>query len=367
MMEELYTLQELLLHALFVSVATLAFAASFYLLLRRGNAIAPEIIPPSRLRRWTAAFFAAVGASQLYWLLIRYGFLGSDPFHSTLLCTALDAVSSAPALLCTLMVSLQDRRRPLWPIAVASALTVIYLLVIYILDIRTTAFLAPPLLLIVIFCFVLVRAVRQYHRWLLDNYADLEHKEGRIIIGVMAAFVLTSAAYGLANDYFFFEVLIELTDILLIAVLLWRVETLQTLEEPADDDNIDATADSEKVDHRPDSIYEKLQTQLQQYCVDGQYYLKYDASLTLLVQLLGTNRSYLSKYFAQHGMTYNTYINGLRIEHFIRLYQERTAAKRDFTARQLAVESGFRSYSTFSAAFKQIKGQTVADWMNSNS
>jgi len=40
------------------AVAMLSLLASIYLLFRRGNAIAPEITPSVRLRRWTAAFFA---------------------------------------------------------------------------------------------------------------------------------------------------------------------------------------------------------------------------------------------------------------------------------------------------------------------
>ena len=56
-------------------------------------------------------------------------------------------------------------------------------------------------------------------------------------------------------------------------------------------------------------------------------------------------------------------INNLRIEHFVRLYREAVAAKRSFTAQQLAQESGFRSYSTFSSAFKQRMKQTVTSWM----
>lgn len=365
-----HTSEAIFLYVIYGGAIMLALTASIYLLLRRSNAIAPDITPPIRLRRWAAAFFASVAGGILWWLLIYYAPSSpdGDTFGRILLCTALDTAIVLPFITCTMLTMLQDRRRPLWPVAVTAALCLVYLLTIYLLDLKRMELIGLPLLIMtVLYITMLVRALRQYDRWLLENYADLEHKEVRTTFAVIAGLALIFIFYGFANYYFVFEALIAVLDILFVAVLLWRVETLQTLEEPAADDNIDATADSEKVDHRPDSIYEKLQTQLQQYCVDGQYYLKYDASLTLLVQLLGTNRSYLSKYFAQHGMTYNTYINGLRIEHFIRLYQERTAAKRDFTARQLAVESGFRSYSTFSAAFKQIKGQTVADWMDSNS
>jgi len=34
-------------------------------------------------------------------------------------------------------------------------------------------------------------------------------------------------------------------------------------------------------------------------------------------------------------------------------------------AKQLAYQSGFRSYSTFSAVFKQVMGTTVTAWMHS--
>jgi AraC-like DNA-binding protein len=48
----------------------------------------------------------------------------------------------------------------------------------------------------------------------------------------------------------------------------------------------------------------------------------------------------------------------------VNLYREATSSLRNFTAQQLAHESGFRSYSTFSAAFKQRMGQTVTAWIH---
>ena len=98
--------------------------------------------------------------------------------------------------------------------------------------------------------------------------------------------------------------------------------------------------------------------------VQGQLYLQHDLTLAQLAQAIGTNRYYLSQHFAQQGLTYNAYINGLRIQHFINLYHNAIATQRPFTAQQLANESGFRSYSTFSAAFKQRMGQTVTSWMH---
>ena len=63
------------------------------------------------------------------------------------------------------------------------------------------------------------------------------------------------------------------------------------------------------------------------------------------------------------GITYNSYINGLRILHFISLYHQAVATQQPVTAQQLAYQSGFRSYNTFSVAFKKIMGMNATEWM----
>jgi AraC-like DNA-binding protein len=102
---------------------------------------------------------------------------------------------------------------------------------------------------------------------------------------------------------------------------------------------------------------------LKQHCEEAQLYLQYDISLTQLATLIGINRSYLSKHFASQGITYNGYINGLRIQHFINLYHKAAASHQSVTAQQLAYQSGFRSYNTFSIAFKKMMGMNATEWM----
>ena len=45
---------------LYAVVTAMTMIASCYLLFRQGNAFARDVTPPLRLRRWTAAYFAAV-------------------------------------------------------------------------------------------------------------------------------------------------------------------------------------------------------------------------------------------------------------------------------------------------------------------
>jgi AraC-like DNA-binding protein len=106
----------------------------------------------------------------------------------------------------------------------------------------------------------------------------------------------------------------------------------------------------------------KMDTLLKKHCESKQLYLQKDLTLAQLAGAIGTNRTYLSQHFAQQGITYNAYINGLRIRHFVRLYEKAVTEGCKFTAQQLAFESGFHSYSTFIATFKQNMGTTVAAW-----
>ena len=145
----------------------------------------------------------------------------------------------------------------------------------------------------------------------------------------------------------------------MICYLLWRVETLSDLSirQPlAVNEEENATPENQK-------NLDEMEVFLQKRCIDTQLYLQHDLTVSQLAQAIGTNRFYLSQYFSAQNMTYNTYINNLRIQHFVSLYHEAAAAGRDLTAQELARESGYRSYSTFSLAFKQRMGQSVTAWM----
>jgi len=195
-------------------------------------------------------------------------------------------------------------------------------------------------------------AVRRYGRWLRDNYADLENKEVWQSLLILAVFVLFSILYICTSGQTrFLTYLLEFVCIIIMALLLWRVETLQSLSESA-------MPEVEEPD-----LPTKMDTLLKKHCEDKLLYLQNDLTLAQLANAIGTNRTYLSQHFAQQGITYNAYINGLRIRHFVRLYQESVAEGREVTAQQLSSESGYRSYSTFSSTFKQIMGTTVTAWM----
>ena len=370
-MYDLLVPQDTFYYILYGAVTMAGFIASCYLLLRRANAIAPDVTPPVRLRRWTAALCASIASANIWYLPLTYA-VSRDAFRLCAYIGAiLDFMVCFPLAIATILVMLQDRRRPLWPALLLMAppvLGMVWCLVSGSEDLLQPIFTYIMVLGIGIIVYM-VHAVRQYDRWLRDNYADLEHKEVSQSLMVLAGilFLLEYYVFGVGTTVY--EYVLQIGGLALICFLLWRVETLSDLSSSLSQSYLTeeeanmADGDEEDGSDALGPYDDKVGALLKQHCIDTQLYLQHDLTLAQFTKTVGVNRMYLSRYLSSQGMTYNAYINDLRIEHFIRLYRDAVAANRSFTAQQLASESGYRSYSTFSLAFKQRMGQSVTAWM----
>ncbi len=353
--------QDIFFLLLYGGVFTLELLAALYVLLRKGNAFVSGIEPPVRLRRWTAAFLAALALGHLYW---SYATLNPSAASYITACL-LDILLIIIPVSGIMLSMLQDRKRHIWPVTVSLVPVVVWAVLGIVREDIGLFYHARfyIIFLIVLLSVYMVFSIRNYGRWLRDNYADLEHKEFWQSILVLAVLLLTLLFYGstAVNKLHYYA--IQAVNVLVVGLLMWRVETLRCLNNS---DTAVEEETSEDVNESPSSraIPDVIGPQLKKYCEDTLLFLQYDLTLAQLAQAIGTNRSYLSQYFSQQGLTYNAYINGLRVEHFIRLYQEAVASHRSFTAAQLSAESGFHSYSTFSAAFKQKTGKTVTAWIS---
>ena len=105
----------------YAAVAMLSLNACCYLLFRRANAIAPDVMSTVRLRRWTATFFAAIALCHLWYLPTYFLTSSDDMLLGSLIAGLLDCMTVIPLAIVVLFVMLQDRRRPLWPVAVIIA------------------------------------------------------------------------------------------------------------------------------------------------------------------------------------------------------------------------------------------------------
>ena len=355
-------IQKILFFILYGVTGVVPLIAALYLLLRRGNAIAPGVTPPVRLRRWTASFFAVTTLAHVWWLLFC---IYSGDLHSVayLVIVMVDCMLLFVTFAGMLLAMLQDRRRPMWPALV----TMIPFVALWgavmafpskLFEQITAAYLV---LLGLLFTVRMIFAIRQYGRWLNDNYADLENKKvwlcQAVALGCMLLFVLYVLAVDMVLIWF-----MHIIELVLVGLLLWRVETLpllaqNTAEPSPNPQHLTPTSTISTID------LEQIDRLLKEHCVATQLYLQHELSLQDLAQAIGTNRSYLSQYFSRKSITYNTYINNLRIDYFIKRYQELTAARQAVVAQELAYESGFSSYRTFSRAFTQRMGQSVTTWM----
>lgn len=343
-------IKEMSFFFLYGGTAFTALIASIYIFFRKNNAFASDITPPVSLRRWAAAFLAVGFLSHVWWYLFC---IYSNDIHSVsyLVVVTIYGLSLLITIVGTLLAMLQDRNRRVW--SIIAPVIPFYALLSFDIAYPDGYFLyvaiAYFLLYFVALIIYMVCAVRQYRRWLRDNYADLEHKEVWksyvLIIFVLLLMIIDGINFGdIVSSYI--EHFIALA---LFGFILWRVETLPLLENALTEQT-----------SSPSTNIEQL---LAEHCVATNLYLQHDLTLLQLSQAVGTNRYYLSQYFSSQGITYNAYINDLRINHFIDLYREAVAAQQPIVAQQLASDSGYRSYSTFSLAFKQRMGQSVTAWM----
>ena len=357
---------DILFMMLYGATAMLTLAVALYLLLSRTNAFAPAVIPPRVVRRWAAAFLLTATASHVWWYVFGTHWLTDDRPTRNIVLTMLDHITLVPLAITLLLSMLQDCRRKLWPWLVAEVpIVAMGVTGIVMQDDRAMHWMngwqTAVILAFIVYYF---RALKNHNRWLQHNFADLEHKDIWKSMVSAAILIAIYEAYCINPGLMPMEYLSQFFTIFITIFIVWRVETLQEL-------TIEATP-SPTVLPEGDSAESAITTEsaamspidfgplLQERCEATGLYLQHDLTLTQLAHTLGTNRTYLSSYFARTGTTYNAYINQLRIAHFERQYAE---AKERTTAKDLTTECGFSSYSTFSAAFKKYRGITVAEWM----
>ena len=225
--------EDILYIMLYAVVAALALTASCYLLLRRGNAFAADITPPQRLRRWAAAFLASIALNHGWYMPIFFVDTNYDIRMTDLIGGLLDGMTFFPLAITVMLTMLQDRRRPLWPAFVMMAPMVGGAA----WSVANNSYEFFPiccgygLLLGIGFITYMVRELRQYGRWLRDNYADLEHKEVWQSFVVLAVMLMTFGIYAFTNQGPVYQYAMQVIALILIGYLLWRVETLSDLSE----------------------------------------------------------------------------------------------------------------------------------------
>ena len=135
----------------------------------------------------------------------------------------------------------------------------------------------------------MVRAMRQYGRWLRDNYADLEHKEVWQSFVVLSVILLAFAVYAFEIGGPAYDFVLQMANVVLICYLVWRVETLSDLniQMPTDtaiavDDAEDETVTTELAEDNglSPTVNYNIGMLLKQYCLGSQAPTRSTASMS---------------------------------------------------------------------------------------
>ena len=312
------SLQNHLFLILYGGIAMLALVAGLYLWLRRSNAITLDVNPPQALRQWTAAFLITAALSHVWWYVLGVYWLVDDRLVRNITAVTLDYITLVPLVIAMLLRMLQDRQRRIWPWAIAQipiamfgTMGIVKHDVFYGLEMTHYC----QMVVIIIFVTYYIHALKQYGRWLHENYADLEHKEvWQSLLFVVVLFVVYEF-YSTNPGEIEKEFIAQFNTLFIIAFLIWRVETLQELDAKEES----SAGSKTEINNAYISIPTNIGDLLQEHCEASKLYLLHDLTLVQLGKTIGINRTYLSTYFSQQGISYNAYINRLRITHFEQL------------------------------------------------
>lgn len=229
---------------------------------------------------------------------------------------------------------------------------------------------------------VLEIAIRRYTVMLHDNVLNIEHFDlrwGAWLIAILFVVQLFWAVESLsqktwftvsvANRNLLFDTLwcfIVMAAILFVMRRIIRQEVfVEETEETEKSDIPENATDDDTVNPFPHSPYleDLMDKNIEDFIHEKKIFLDKTLTLQKLSAQLGTNRQYLSNYINQKkGKTFYDYINDFRLEEAKRLLDTK-GTQQHHSIEEIAVLSGFNSYSTFLRSFAKKYGQTPSQYM----
>lgn len=210
----------------------------------------------------------------------------------------------------------------------------------------------------------------QYHRYirLLDNYFSNDMQRfvrwtGRsIMMFGVAWFLAVVSLFGDIYMNWFFQFYI-ITLHVYISVSFVNYATHYADLNKADEEPEEAVAQEEKDEETAErSTGNSLDRRLEQW-LDDKKYLSEQLTIEDLAQAIGTNKNYLSYHINEkYGMSFSSWISGMRIAEAKRLMRENPDRKLE----TIAYSSGFSSASYFSKVFSLHEGVSPTRWRKDN-
>lgn len=96
-----------------------------------------------------------------------------------------------------------------------------------------------------------------------------------------------------------------------------------------------------------------LDQAIPQYCLTEQHFADPDLSVIDLSKAVGSNRTYVARWFSDRGTNFSSYINELRVT-----YAEQLLRQSVLSTSEVGLQAGFNTIQTFSRVFKSKYGCT---------
>lgn len=208
--------------------------------------------------------------------------------------------------------------------------------------------------------------LRNYYRMLNDFYASssqVQRAYGWALLLIVAVFIPVAAFLVFVPHYASVPGWVPWTLVLMECVLLVLVTSVAyVLRFTAAD--LRAALES----HRETIPRESVQSQTKQQIADlleaaindRKVYLDPTLSVISFAQIIGTNRTYLQSVIKeQYECTFSEYINRCRVRHA----KDLLTADPHMPLKDVAVQSGFNSLSSFHRNFQEFENRTPAQWV----
>ena len=207
------------------------------------------------------------------------------------------------------------------------------------------------------------KRLRDYERFLLTAYSDVENRTLVSLHYMLLAFVVTSVLSFVANVmgrslFADTEVLLPvISTVFSILLYLIGYTGYHTSFCMHDIELDELRADSESTTNE-NTV--ELRARIERLMADEQLYLRADLKIIDLVNLLGTNRNYIYQAINRDmGISFSEYVNRMRIAHARELIDTLAYS----TTSEVAQQSGFSSSASFYRNFRQYVGVSPKEYM----
>ena len=214
-----------------------------------------------------------------------------------------------------------------------------------------------------------ISGIKGYGRYCKDNYSDTTGLSLKWLTGIpfllIPVIVFDRYVYSAQPNNLILAIVSEISMLPPIVYLAWFAHRQTPANECSGVLDDPASADSDAGNQQLSSeMIVKLSLLLEAECIQSRAFLDPQLTRNKLAAALGTNSTYLSRYFSQNGTNFNEYINDLRLDYACRMIKD--SSEECIALNKIALGSGFANYRTFSRLFVSRFGVSPTDWRNGN-